>query len=514
VSATTPFDGTANAPLRGAGKDYWDHQINGFRKESEAGDPGPLARDLLARFEQFEGAMAEEEAPLITNALLWNDDELALGRWIEGTYYSFSRIGATLLRRMTTSSDILPPAGIATSMAALSLAASGTNIKWAQIADAGRRPQQMTEVHKVFGLAQERGLAAAFVQVPFLGDALSFSVPALYARVLLLNALCHGNLRRQHVAIIDCWLREWVPDYAVVPGPVTGAQLRAAPSGFGGLRTSGEGEAAQVLVIEPMSMHVELAVRWLEEGRIYPGYGLASTLRVEDHVAVLDTLRAFLAHSRAGIPPRQKREGREAEVEAFVGLPEILAKAFAVAEASTVSEGLMSPTELGGGKRTGKENPIDNAYEMSARRLRLLDESPSGLGLETDDALDPLEAGTLLAVRSDPLAPAVICEVVRRMPTPGTASRLGARVLSRDTRRVYLTSPQRASTVETLFIAGEDSSGRGDTFLLSASDFDPETVFDLTFSDRTYHLRLNRICHRGRGWVLAKLEVLDAVAPG
>jgi hypothetical protein len=68
--------------------------------------------------------------------------------------------------------------------------------------------------------------------------------------------------------------------------------------------------------------------------------------------------------------------------------------------------------------------------------------------------------------------------------------------------------------VETLFIAGEDSSGRGDTFLLSASDFDPETVFDLTFSDRTYHLRLNRICHRGRGWVLAKLEVLDAVAPG
>ena len=32
--------------------------------------------------------------------------------------------------------------------------------------------------------------------------------------------------------------------------------------------------------------------------------------------------------------------------------------------------------------------------------------------------------------------------------------------------------------------------------------------------DRTYHLRLNRICHRGRGWVLAKLEVLDAVAPG
>ena len=163
MSGSTPFDGTANAPLRGAGKDYWDHQINWFRKESEAGDPAPLARDLMARFEQFEATMAEEEAPLITNALLWNDDELALGRWIEGAYYSFSRIGATLLRRMTASSEVLPPAGIATQIAALSLAASGTNIKWAQIADAGRRPQQMTEVHKVFGLAQERGFAAAFV---------------------------------------------------------------------------------------------------------------------------------------------------------------------------------------------------------------------------------------------------------------------------------------------------------------------------------------------------------------
>jgi hypothetical protein len=98
VSATTPFDGTANAPLRGAGKDYWDHQINWFRKESEAGDPAPLARDLLARFEQFENAMAEEEAPLITNALLWNDDELALGRWIEAPWDLTGEVLAVELR--------------------------------------------------------------------------------------------------------------------------------------------------------------------------------------------------------------------------------------------------------------------------------------------------------------------------------------------------------------------------------------------------------------------------------
>jgi hypothetical protein len=512
IATTPPTDDGRNVSLRGAGRDYWDQQIAWFRKESETSDPAPVARDVMERFEQFEAVMAGEEAPLITNVLLWNDEELGLGRWIEGAYYSFSRIAGTLLRRMAAASEALPPAGIATSMAALSLAASGTNIKWTQIADAGRRPQQMSEAHKVFAVTQEKGLAAAFVQVPFLGEVVSYTVPALYARVLLLNALCHGNLRRQQVAIIDCWLREWVSDYAVVRGPVAGAQLRAGPSSQAGLRTSGEGEVAQVLVIEPMASHIELVVRWLQEGRIFPGYGLAAALRVEEHVSVLDILRSFVAHSRAGIPPRQKREGRVADVEAFVGLPEVLGKSFAESDTAQDADTLMAPADMVGRQGGPGENPIDSAYEMKNRRLRLLDESPSGLGLEGDDTMDPLEAGTLIAIRSEPYAPAMLCEVVRRMPTPGAAARLGARVLTRDMRRVTLVAPQTQTKVETLFIPGEDSSGRGDTFLLSSSDFDPEAIFDLPLGDRTYRLRLNRICHRGRGWVLAKTEVLDAVS--
>jgi hypothetical protein len=228
-------------------------------------------------------------------------------------------------------------------------------------------------------------------------------------------------------------------------------------------------------------------------------------------VAVLDILRAFVAHSRAGIPPRQKREGRTLEVQVFVGLQDIIAKGFSGA-AMDDEDGLLATADLGRG-RSGSGNPIDNAYAMGQRRLTLIDESPAGLGLEGDDAGAPLEAGTVIAIRSESLGSPILCEIVRRMPTPGEPTRLGARVLCRDMRHVRLVSPDK-SVIETIFVAGEDSSGRNDAFLLSSSDFEPDAVLDLNFDNRTYRIRLNRIFHRGRGWVLAKLEVLDAVAPG
>jgi hypothetical protein len=498
--------------LRAAGRKPWDKVLAWLRKQAETADPAPFARELLAEFRRFEVGLAPEEQELIANPLLWNDAEREFGAWVESSFHAFSRISATALRRLCDGGPGSIAVELAASMACLSLATSGAAIKWAEIAGTGRRVSSLVEIHRAYLLAEEQGLQEAAAPLPNGAGETTLSVRAHYARVLLLDAFCRGNLSRQQVAIADCWLIEWCPHYSLVDGRCAGAGLAVDCSSSRGIRAApfAPVRGARTLAIEPMAAQIDEVVHWFHQGRIFPGRGAATTFRVEEHVAVLDFLRRFLRAASRDVAPRQQRDGREVMVEIHVGLAEILAKGFA--PMATEGPAIAKPREPAGVLPGASRTVTEMQYEVSQRSVRLVDESAGGLGFEADDGEHPLEVGTLIAARRDPGKPPVLCEIARRVCDPGSKTRLGARVLSRDMKKLALARSGAKAGVQGLFLPGADSSGRGDAVVVAQSDFDPHALLEIHYPDRVYVVRLNRIRHLGRGWVLAGLEVVEEQA--
>jgi hypothetical protein len=268
----------------------------------------------------------------------------------------------------------------------------------------------------------------------------------------------------------------------------------------------------RVVSLEAMKGHLELATRWFQEGRIYPGHGIAAAMRVEDHVSSIDILRCFLLAAQQKGAPRQKREDRMEAVDVFVGLPEIVEKGFLV---SSVTDEIDAPTRpVASGVAGDPMARIGSQYERPNRLMDLVDESPSGIGLEFDDSATPIDPGTLVGVRTDLTRPVVICEVVRRLAAPGRRSRLGTRVLTGEKRLVRLNSAKWPNGIDAVFIAGSDPSGKGDLLLISGTASDPDIVYEVSIANQTYTLHLSRVKRRGPGWSLAAMEFLEVSQGG
>jgi hypothetical protein len=487
--------------LRASGGKAWDKMLAWLRKEATEGEPRAVARAIAAEYRRFSAAVMEEEGELIANPLLWNDDELAFGRWVEGAFHELARAASSVLRRLDRAGADPGPESAVAEVAAVALSAVAASMKWVEISGLPRRTASVAEAHQAFGLAKELGLAESAPSLPVApGREVALTITAHYARALMLEAFCRGNLTRQQVAVLDAWLWEWSGAYRLCAGPATGALLAVDAGGTRGLRAleAGENLPALVLAIEPLAGQIEHVVRELQAGRIFPGYGVATTFRVEVHVALLDALRAFLDVSRSGLAKRQGREGVEEVVTVFVGLPEILAKA-----------NLPLPAIRPVARGTAGTFNIDSQYEIPRRSLRLVDESTSGLGLEGEEGDQGLEVGTLLGLLREDGAPALLAEVARRVAMPGGRVRLGVRILSRALRELHLAKGTGRGPTRALYLAGPDSSGRQDSVLLAQSDFDPLADYEIGFPGRTYRVRLNRVRHQGRGWLLAGLEVVE-----
>lgn len=486
---------TTESP-RAGGRKSWDKLLAWLRREASEGEPRAAAREIVAHYRTFVGAIAADEADLLANPLLWNDDEQAFGFWVEGAFHDFARAASAALTRLAGTGDT----EVSSQAAAVALAAITASLKWAEVAGSGRRAASVAEIHRAYRLARELRVEESAPSLPTGGGReAAIPVSAHYARALMLEAFCRGNLGRQQVAVLDAWLWEWAPAYRLSDGPAAGALLAVDSGGSRGLRAleGGESLAGSVLVIEPLAAQIEHVVREFQAGRIFPGHGLATTFRVEVHVALLDTLRAFLAVARKGLSRRQGREGCEENVEIFVGLTEILAKG--------ASE---TPVVRAAG-RLAAAHGIDSQYEIPRRLLRLIDESDSGLGLEGEEGAQPLEVGTLLGVKRDDGSPVLLCEVARRVLHPGSPTRFGLRVLARELHRLEIAKGADRKPTQALYLAGTDSSGRQDAILVAQSDFDPVSDYDIRFSDRVYRVHLNRVRYQGRGWLLAGLEVAE-----
>ena len=493
-------DNAADPSLRAEGRKSWDKLFAWLRREATEGEPRAAAREILDQYRRFMAAVGKDEGELLSNPLLWNDEEAARGHWIEGAFHEFSRAASSALQRFADAAAIAPGDSRVAELAAVALCACTASIKWAEIAGSGRRAASMAEIHRAYRLARDMGLDESSPPVPADGGReVALPVAAHYARALMLEAFCRGNLGRQQVVVLDAWLWEWCTAYRLSDGPAAGALLAVDSGGSRGLRALADGENlhGQVLVIEPMASQIEHVVRELQAGRIFPGHGLSTSFRLEVHVALLDTLRAFLAVARKGLALRQRREGCEERVDVFVGLTEILAKA-----ATAVNVSRSAPRSLQG------LPGIDSQYEIARRTLRLVDESESGLGLEGDEGAQPLEVGTLLGLMRDDGSPVLLAEVARRVSRAGHPTRFGVRILSRALHRLEISKGDgRGGPTQALYLAGTDSSGRQDAVLVAQGDFDPLADYEIRFPDRVYRVNLNRVRHQGRGWLLAGVEV-------
>ena len=61
-----------------------------------------------------------------------------------------------------------------------------------------------------------------------------------------------------------------------------------------------------------------------------------------------------------------------------------------------------------------------------------------------------------------------------------------------------------------LYVPGDDESGRHDAYLASDASSADRKLFETTAGDDIFTFRFNRVRERGRGWVMAGFEVIEA----
>ncbi len=486
----------------------WNEVIVAVREEAKVADPYLYSHALREHMHRFEAAMFPSYREILGTTLLWSDGERAFVHWAREAFHSFARAAAEALRRDAANDNLLTETG--GELAALALAAYGNAVKWAEIAGAGYDPACLVEIRRVCGLVERSAIGGDRFAVPRDQHAESPTLDALLIRALLLDAICRGNLEPRQVEIVDSWLWEWSGDYAFADTEA-GAVLAIDSGRPRGLRPGAHDDSRRRYIrIERLEDHIKSVVDGFRAGEIFPGYGLAAELRVEEHAAALDFLRRFLDSARYR-RSRESRDGREQKLEALVGLAEIMPKAF------SPRSGPLAPAKPGRepAAHHGQQLPgLDAIFDIPRRYMRVLDESADGVGVEyEDDPTRPVSVGTVITLHHDDASPPLLCEVMRRVTASGGKARLGLRILSRAPKKLKLWRPVIDSSVSAIYLPSDDASGQVDSLLVAESDFHQHENLEARFDDRVFVLRMNRVRYHGRGWHLAGFEVGEERAP-
>jgi hypothetical protein len=314
-----------------------------------------------------------------------------------------------------------------------------------------------------------------------------------------------------------------VRDYqlGVVPPPGAARLWIDAAKGEG-LRhgEGGTGEDVRYVVLDALKRQLVMVEHGFHAGRIFPGVGVSSKFRLEEHIAVMDQfqrLREVLAATAA--PRRAERNVVEgATVEVFRGVHEIVGRGFAPVLLSRAPVGVPSKLELAGDPVPKRLTPADTIapIEIQRRWMGLRDASEGGLGLianrgEHDDVC----VGDLVAVREADSAPLAVGEVARRAPHGQAGGALvGVQIHSRAARPVKLKrlagdDGRSAAEIDALFLPGADACGRGDAIAVGDTAFSSRARYEVPFGDAVFVLSLNRVRRQGRGWIACGFEVIE-----
>jgi len=483
-------------------------ELPGLTQDEAASRLGQLAATL-------DQGVARIKGELLATSLCWNEDHQALVGWLCAEHeHLFSMAHGLAQARPAACDDEV----LTLRVPAAALYHWGEAVKWST----RRERQDYQPLHAVMSAALRHGSQRQPVRMVADGRGRTVTLEALYFRALLLDRFAGGSLTRPQLEILDAWLWEWVPALNARREAPDARCFRADLDSNTGLRegAAAEGANALYLPLQPLIGRRRDVIAHLHQGRLVPEHGCASEMRLEEHVAVLEQVgRAFEAAASGREFRAERRPGAGLRIEVWVGIQEILSRGLA-------------PRRTDGATKVGEEvlaaiaasNPMNSSFMLaddpSRRYLWLTDVSESGFGFEAlgSDAIG-IAVGDLLGWRKAPGEPCAIGRVARRMP--GSSSNqvyFGVQLLTAAARAVKLVeiAGERELAEEMhIYVPGDDDSGRRDAFLVTESRHRESTVYRARIEDHAFHLKLDRLRQRGRGWVLCGFEVeaLTVAAP-
>lgn len=403
------------------------------------------------------------------------------------------------------------------SMMARALLHMGNVVKW-EVAATRDAPHDFGKPHAILRSAMAAGRHREPLRVR-LGDRdIECTLEGLYFRALLLARFSSGALNMKQIEILDAWILMWMPALKGVSEAPSAAALRVDLDSRDGLRRGVRPDAGPSLYLPPGPIEeaYRAIIREFHAGRMVPADGIASTFRIEEHVAVLDMIRRGLRESTRALVTRAERKEANVVVELHVGLAEVMGRGFCPAppQPAVLTLAARDGQRVDVARReSDRDSAQDALYERRRRMVRVANVSETGFGIEGEVCdCGSIAVDDVVALRLEAGSPLEICKVVRTVPA-AIAGRvwIGARRLSVRARPIEVVQPsalsQREREQTLAFVPGEDESGRHDACLVSERAFAEGAALNAAVGECVYTFRFNRVRERGRGWVLAGFEM-------
>jgi hypothetical protein len=136
------------------------------------------------------------------------------------------------------------------------------------------------------------------------------------------------------------------------------------------------------------------------------------------------------------------------------------------------------------------------------------DLSSRGFGLLVDHAIaEALPVNGLIALANQETGGWILGNIVRKRPSRVRGEVLaGIEVLSYRPIALQL-QPAGGEALAALYLPGSDTSGKHDSLVVPAGDFNAGRTFAIRVPEGEYRVKLNRIIRKGADWINARFEI-------
>jgi hypothetical protein len=471
--------------------------------------PGDAIESLWQAVRYFEDVSRASRQLMVAQDALRTKEELQAGEWVAQRYqHLLAMAQATVVRGFSGAYE--GKAGPALAIALVMLL-SGHLVKWRKYAGGRADPIAREWHYRVYAVALTNQLESSVLSIRIEGDVHESTIEALSVRAMLLDRFSGGNLSPRRFEVLDTWLVAWMGALwmsrsAPENEPALAVTLGDPARGMAPFAGAAHERADCFLSLRPLRRQLDRTIASFHVGQIFPGWGIGMTMKIEDHVAVIEFLErefVLIDQYRSRMAAQEKVRGKRINISVntivavYFGFGEICAQAFRADRAHTL---------IGGGAEIGIRNAI-----------RLVDISEGGLGLEmVDEDARRIKVNDLVAVRLEKGKPCVLGMVARKstLQRP-TGTLVGVKVLSRTPLKLTMDRVNDANqwqACEGLLVPGIDAAGFADAVILSDKDYTANMLVAATLAGRVHEFYARRVREQGSDWRMAALDAIDRMA--